>query len=106
MALPTAMTDSLAKMSRQEQVSLFMVLLAGFPVPAASLFRHEDIGIASCAANRSLTEVEGLIGRLGTTSCCAPVWRDNPRPANCSTAYERLRFVRTHTRICIWNANG
>jgi thioesterase domain-containing protein/acyl carrier protein len=64
-ALPIDLTNSLNALSRHERVSLFMVLLAGFQCLLHRYSNHEEIGVASCAANRPLVEVEGLIGRFG-----------------------------------------
>jgi thioesterase domain-containing protein/acyl carrier protein len=64
-ALSAELANSLKTMSRQERVSPFMVLLAGFQCLLHRYSNHEEIGIASCAANRPLVEVEGLIGRFG-----------------------------------------
>jgi thioesterase domain-containing protein len=66
--LPAAQVDSLKVLCRQERVSLFMVLLAGFKCLLHRCSGHEEIGVASCAANRSLLEVEGLIGRFGNST--------------------------------------
>jgi thioesterase domain-containing protein/acyl carrier protein len=63
--LDAELADSLTELSRQERVSLFMVLLAGFQCLLHHYSGHDEIGIASCAANRPLQEVEGLIGRFG-----------------------------------------
>src|SRR5450755_1548074 len=63
--LPNGLADSLEALGRQERVSLFMVLLAGFQCLLHRYSNHEEIGVASCGANRPLVEVEGLIGRFG-----------------------------------------
>jgi thioesterase domain-containing protein len=63
--LPTDLASSLKELSRQERVSLFMVLLAGFQALLHRRSNDEEIGVASCAANRPLAEVEGVIGRFG-----------------------------------------
>jgi thioesterase domain-containing protein/acyl carrier protein len=63
--LPTDLANSLEALGRGERVSLFMVLLAGFQCLLHRYSHHEEIGVASCAANRPLVEVEGLIGRFG-----------------------------------------
>src|SRR5438128_974803 len=63
--LPSDLTNSLKALSRQERISLFMVLLAGFKCLLRRYSKHEEIGIASCAANRPLVEVESLIGHFG-----------------------------------------
>jgi thioesterase domain-containing protein len=63
--IPTDLANSLKELSRQERVSLFMVLLAGFQALLHRRSNDEAIGVASCAANRPLAEVEGVIGRFG-----------------------------------------
>jgi len=63
--LPTDLGNSLKELSRQERVSLFMLLLAGFQALLHRRSNDEEIGVASCAANRPLAEVEGVIGRFG-----------------------------------------
>jgi non-ribosomal peptide synthetase component F len=64
-ALSLELSDSLKKLSREERVSLFMVLLTGFQCLLHQESGEREIAIASCAANRPLVEVEGLIGRFG-----------------------------------------
>ena len=63
--LPADLVNSLKALGCRERVSLFMVLLAGFQCLLHRYSNHEEIGVASCAANRPLVEVEGLIGRFG-----------------------------------------
>jgi thioesterase domain-containing protein/acyl carrier protein len=63
--LPGELSELLKQLSRRESVSLFMVLLAGFQYLLHQESGRQDIGIASCVANRPLLEVEGLIGRFG-----------------------------------------
>jgi len=65
LVLPTDLANALKELSRQERVSLFMVLLAGFQAFLHRRSNNEEIAVASCAANRPLAEVEGLIGRFG-----------------------------------------
>ncbi|PYK39723.1 MAG: hypothetical protein DME60_09290, partial [Verrucomicrobia bacterium] len=50
--LPTDLANSLKELSRQERVSLFMLLLAGFQALLHRCSNDEEIGVASCAANR------------------------------------------------------
>lgn len=76
--LPAAQADSLKMLCRQERVSLFMVLLAGFKCLLHRSSGHEEIGVASCAANRSLVEVEGLIGRFGNSTLLRTSLAGNP----------------------------
>jgi thioesterase domain-containing protein/acyl carrier protein len=63
--LPSPLVESLKELSRRERVSLFMVLLAGFQCLLRNYSGHDEIGIASCAANRPLGEVAGVMGRFG-----------------------------------------
>jgi thioesterase domain-containing protein len=59
------LTDSLRAASRQERVSLFMMLLAVFQKLLHLHSGHDDIAVGCCAANRSRPETEELIGRFG-----------------------------------------
>ena len=63
--LRASLAESLAELGRRERVSLFMVLLAGFQCLLHHCSNDEEIGIGTCAANRSLPEVENLIGHFG-----------------------------------------
>lgn len=76
--LPAAQVDSLMALSRQEHVSLFMVLLSGFKCLMHYYSGDEAIGVASCAANRQLEEVEGLIGRFGNSALLKTSLSGNP----------------------------
>jgi thioesterase domain-containing protein/acyl carrier protein len=89
--LTVAQADSLKLLSRQERVSLFMVLLAGFKCLLHRYSGHEEIGVGSCAANRPLVEVEGLIGRLGNSMLLRTSLSGNP------TFSELLKRVREVT---------
>ncbi len=67
LALPKVLTEALKDLSRQERVTLFMTLLAGFNV---LLFRHtgqKDILVGTPVANRNRGETEGLIGLFVNT---------------------------------------
>ena len=76
--LPTDLANSLKDLSRQERVSLFMVLLAGFQALLHRCSNDEEIGVASCAANRPLAEVEGVIGRFGNDMLLRTSLSGNP----------------------------
>ena len=65
-----------------------MVLLAGFQCLLHRYSNQEEIGIASCAANRPLVEVEGLIGRFGNDMVLRTSLSGNP------TFRELLKRVR------------
>jgi thioesterase domain-containing protein len=76
--VPTDLANSLKELSRQERVSLFMVLLAGFQALLHRRSNDEEIGVASCAANRPLAEVEGVIGRFGNDMLLRTSLSGNP----------------------------
>jgi amino acid adenylation domain-containing protein len=58
----TQLTARLRELGRQEGATLFMVLLAAWQVLLARYSGQRDIVVGSPIANRSRTEVEGLIG--------------------------------------------
>jgi len=60
--LPEALCSSLKELSRQEGVTLFMTLLAGFKTLLHRYTGQEDILVGSPIAGRSRAEIEGLIG--------------------------------------------
>ncbi|MFW6357632.1 MAG: amino acid adenylation domain-containing protein [Chroococcales cyanobacterium] len=60
--IPQALTSSLKALSRQENVTLFMTLLAGFQTLLYRYSGQNDILVGSPIANRSCKEIEGLIG--------------------------------------------
>ncbi|SRR6266496_698886 len=76
--LPSDLANSLKALSRQERVSMFMVLLAGFQALLHRRSSDEVIGVASCAANRPLAEVEGVIGRFGNDMLLRTSFSGNP----------------------------
>ena len=60
--LGTETTTKLRLLSGQEDVTLFMTLLAAFKVLLCRYTGQEDVIVGTPIANRSRTEVEGLIG--------------------------------------------
>jgi natural product biosynthesis luciferase-like monooxygenase protein len=65
--LDKRLIDGLAAVGRQENCTLFMVLLAGFQTLLARLSGSDDIIIGSPIANRNRHEVEPLIGSFMNT---------------------------------------
>ncbi|MFQ5852889.1 MAG: condensation domain-containing protein, partial [Candidatus Binatia bacterium] len=66
-ALPITLTEALKGLSRHEEATLFMTLLAAFK---ALLYRYtgqEDIVVGAPAADRSRVEIEGLDSHLAHT---------------------------------------
>ncbi|MFN6483748.1 MULTISPECIES: amino acid adenylation domain-containing protein [unclassified Nostoc] len=60
--LPHSLTQALEALSYQEDVTLFMILLAAFQTLLYRYTQQEDITVGSPIANRNRSELEGLIG--------------------------------------------
>lgn len=61
-SLPATLSDSVRRLSRDEGVTLFMMLLAAFQVLLSKYSEQSDVVIGSPIAGRNRKEVEGLIG--------------------------------------------
>src|SRR5262245_7388532 len=70
--------SSLKLLSRRERVSLVMTMLAAFQCLLHRYSGDTDIAVGSCAANRPLAEVEGLIGRFGNDLILRTDFSGNP----------------------------
>ena len=62
MLIPAEIQHGLLALSRQQGVTLFMLLLAAFQVLLARYSGQTDICVGTPIANRSRQELEGLIG--------------------------------------------
>ncbi len=60
--LPHSLTQALEALSHQEDVTLFMTMLAAFQTLLYRYTQQEDIAVGSPIANRNRSELEGLIG--------------------------------------------
>ena len=60
--IPRTLTAALKKLSRQENVTLFMTLLAAFKTLLYRYTGQADIPVGSPIANRNRAEIQGLIG--------------------------------------------
>ncbi|HEY9693236.1 MAG TPA: condensation domain-containing protein [Oculatellaceae cyanobacterium] len=60
--LPLSLTEAIKNLCQQEDVTLFMALLAGFQTLLYGYAKQEDIRVGSPIANRNRVELEGLIG--------------------------------------------
>lgn len=60
--LPKKLIDALENLSQQEDVTLFMTLLAAFKTLLYRYTHQEDIALGSPIANRNRSEIEGIIG--------------------------------------------
>ncbi len=65
--LPAVLVQGLKAVGKQENVTLFMTLLAAFQTLLARYSGQEDIAVGSPIANRTLTELESLIGFFANT---------------------------------------
>jgi len=62
--MPKQLESELRELARQQKVTVFMVLLAGFQSLLHLLSGDTDVAVGTCAANRPLPAVEKLIGRF------------------------------------------
>jgi amino acid adenylation domain-containing protein len=60
--LPAALVDGLRRLARQEEASLFMVMLAAFTAQLGRYCHQQDVVVGSPVAQRERPETEGLIG--------------------------------------------
>ncbi|MFZ0634350.1 MAG: amino acid adenylation domain-containing protein [Candidatus Acidiferrales bacterium] len=85
---PKSLADELKALSRKENVTLFMLLLAAFQVLLHRYTGEEDILVGSPTANRSRAEIENLIGFFVNTLVLRTDLSGNP------TVHELLARVR------------
>ncbi|GCF09825.1 hypothetical protein KDI_33890 [Dictyobacter arantiisoli] len=60
--LPAAISTELQEFSRQQDVTLFMTLLASFQILLMRYSRQNDISVGTPIANRQHADIEGVIG--------------------------------------------
>ncbi|MBC1235669.1 non-ribosomal peptide synthetase [Nostoc sp. 2RC] len=75
----TTLTNALKQLSKQEDATLFMTLLAAFNILLNRYTDQEDILIGSPIANRNRTELEGMLGLFVNTLVLRNNLSDNPR---------------------------
>src|SRR5439155_5432359 len=76
--LSKKLTEALRTLSRQQDVTLFMTLLAAFQTLLHRYTGQGDIVVGSPIANRNRTEIEGLIGFFVNTLVLRSDLSDNP----------------------------
>ena len=89
--LPKKLYKHLLDLSQQENVTLFMLLLASFQVLLARYSGQSDISIGTVIANRTQPELEGLIGFFVNTLVLRSDLSGNPSFA------DLLKHVRSIT---------
>ncbi|MCS6844354.1 MAG: condensation domain-containing protein, partial [Caldilineales bacterium] len=60
--LPADLSERLIRLSRDEGVTLYMTLLAGYQTLLARYANQADVAVGSVVANRPRPELEGLVG--------------------------------------------
>jgi amino acid adenylation domain-containing protein len=65
--LPRALADSLRRLARQEGVTPFMMMLAGFKATLARCTGQTDIVLGTPVANRNQLELESIVGLFANT---------------------------------------
>src|SRR5262249_48385 len=78
LVLSREVSDALKALSRREGVTLFMTLLAAFKAWLGYYAERDDIIVGSDVANRTRTEVEGLIGFFVNTLVLRTSLAGNP----------------------------
>ncbi|MFJ7181904.1 amino acid adenylation domain-containing protein [Streptomyces massasporeus] len=66
-AWPRELSDAVAELARREGVSLFMALLSGFDVLMARVSGRDDVTVGTPIANRTMTELESIVGFFANT---------------------------------------
>ncbi len=79
--LPAALADGLRQLARQEGVTLFMTLLAGWSVLLSRLSGQGEVVTGTPVANRQRGNVEGLIGFFVNTLALRVTVEDDPTVA-------------------------
>ena len=81
LVIPEDLSEDLKRLSRQEDATLFMTLLAAFEIVLYGATSQEDLCVGTYVANRNRLETEGLIGffvntiLLRTNLCGNPTFR-------------------------------
>ncbi|HEX3251988.1 MAG TPA: condensation domain-containing protein, partial [Pyrinomonadaceae bacterium] len=78
-SLPEELRRSLSDLSRRENVTLFMTLLAAFQTMLYRYTAQEDIAVGTPIANRSRSEIEDLIGFFLNTLVMRTDFSGDPR---------------------------
>ncbi len=76
--LPAPLVAQVRALAQQTQATLFQVLLASWQVLLGRLSVQDDVVVGTPIANRTRSEVEGLIGMLVNTLPLRTDLRDNP----------------------------
>jgi non-ribosomal peptide synthetase component F len=89
--LPRELTVALTRLSRQENTTVFMTLVAGFKMLLYRYTGQEDVRMGALVANRQSQETEGLIGLFANVVILRTALGGNP------SLRQVLQRVRTTT---------
>ena len=89
--LSEGLATSLKLLAQREHVSLFMTLLAAFQCVLFRYSGENDIAVGSCAANRSVTAAEAVVGRFANDLIIRTDFSGNPTSVSYSIACVRRR---------------
>jgi len=92
LVLTESLTAELRKLSRREEVTLFMTLLAGWSILLGRYADVQEVTVGSLIAGRTRTELEPLIGFFVNTLALRVKWESE------WTVTELLRAVR---KVCL-----
>ncbi|WP_396956092.1 amino acid adenylation domain-containing protein [Nitrosomonas sp.] len=77
-SIPSIVTEQLRTLSRREETTLFMTLLAGFGLLLSRYTGEQDFCIGTSIANRNRIEIESLIGFFANTVVLRNDFSGNP----------------------------
>jgi len=89
--LPKELTVALTRLSRQENITVFLALVAGFKMLLYHYTGQEDVRIGTLVANRQYQDTEGLIGLFANLVILRTTLGGNP------SLRQVLQRVRTTT---------
>jgi acyl-CoA synthetase (AMP-forming)/AMP-acid ligase II/2-polyprenyl-3-methyl-5-hydroxy-6-metoxy-1,4-benzoquinol methylase len=98
--LPSALSEAVKQLSRDEGVTLFMTLLAVFQTLLFRYTGQQDICTGTPIANRNRAEIEGLIGFFVNTLVMRTRLQADEISESCCSVCARWCWTRTVTRIC------
>ncbi|GER90185.1 hypothetical protein KDW_43470 [Dictyobacter vulcani] len=98
--LPAALCRQLKELTRQEDSTLFMTLLAAFKILIARYSGQDDIVLGTPIANRNRAEIEQIIGFFVNTLVLRTDLSGNPRSARSCSACVMFPWEPIHTRTC------
>ena len=104
MELSEELTQRIKALSRQEGVTLFMTLLAAYQTLLSRYSGQDQIVVGTPIANRTRSEMEGLIGFFVNTLALRGDLSGTPSFTEFLGRVRDRRWARTLIRICRWRS--